>query len=266
MDEFNQRNDNPAAPELPAENEFNVFPDNPQGMEFAKERETAKPKKQRGKGGGKGAGILSAFFTSIVAVAVIGVSAGVPAAGAKAEFLEVWATDTSIGYQIAVEESPKPLKIVAYNDFTRREFDLETGENVGFFLDLQPDMRYIVAIQGNFGFGAQTLSETEVKTDKLRPPLVTEWRGITHECTCNIDGYFRFTMDFIDENGIWSDFEATLTDEYGNAAACRFTADVHGEQQIDVIGNKLIGSAATFVVGCIANGEKTELYRAQVKI
>lgn len=178
-------------------------------------------------------------------------------------------TDTVVRYEVVVDGEAE-LSVVLYNDFTRRSAALEDGVNRGEFTGLKPNVQYTVAVVCKAAFGERTLSERRVVTSAL--PAVTEWRGISHECTCNVDGYFHFKMDFVDKNNYWSDFTATLTDAKGTVSECVFTEDLAEEQRIDVaLHGGLLGNRAEFVVTCktrdpSAPSETLELYRAEVAI
>lgn len=116
------------------------------------------------------------------------------------------------------------------------------------------------------GVVARTMAERTVRTEAEAP--VTQLLSVSHECTCNVDGLFHFTMEFVDEGRRWSDFSATLTDAAGNVAECVFTDDPHAPQTIGVVANGLVGNAAAFAIGCrdAQSGEYITLYEAQVKI
>lgn len=259
--EFNKGIDNDAKAKPLQASEFNSVNSNYEGCEFQIENGVRVTRKQS-----KKSGRITTFLTSAAAIAVLGAAVAVPSTSAKAEIAEVWATDTEIGYVVNVEKFTDSLKLVVYNDFTRRECELSEGDNEGSVEGLKPQMKYTVAVVTHGAFGEQAVSEKTIYTQKMLPPKITEWRGITYECTCDVDGYFHFTMDFVDELGIWKVFYAALIDEYGNGAQCEFTEDLHGDQVIDVSGGGLMGNTAEFIVMCIENEEEKILYRTQVQI
>lgn len=129
-------------------------------------------------------------------------------------------------------------------------------------------MSYSLKVVGKSGVISLDMAQKSVTTDTVAP--VTKLYSVESECTCNVDGYFHFTMHFMDENGWWSDFEATLTDRYGTVSECVFTEDVHGEQRIEV-GSDFKGNTATLVITCLSTenapeGERITLYKTEVKI
>ena len=164
------------------------------------------------------------FTSFIAAIGAVVVGVGNIFSSAKAEIVDVYATDTVIEWCVNVEEADGPIKIVAYNDFTKREMALEPGENKGAFENLQEGMPYKLAIMTSGGLGNKTIAETKVKT-RLYSSLVTEIKSVSSICTCNIDGCFHFIIDFIDEKGILYDFEATLTIEVRFRRGYSQTAD-----------------------------------------
>lgn len=266
--EFNglpQKETNKIPPNTAGE-ELQPSPENITGSEFQNTSSaTGKRKKKKSSFSHR----IGTFILGITAAATIGVSAILPARSADAQIIELKATDTQITYRVSVSDTD--LRLVVYNDFTRREAELSEGENEGKIEGLQPDMRYTVAVQADYGFGDTSVTEQKIRTLTPEEASVTAMNSVTHECTCNVDGYFHFTMDFVDENGWWSQFEATLKDADGNIAKCAFTDDLHAEQKIDVVGNNLIGNTAEFTIACISTqndeeGERIVLYSETVKI
>ncbi len=246
---------------LPAEENFS-FAGNPVPAESASPEEVPVRKKTK-RGGATGlAGLLLA--AAVLTVGAVGMSA--PKASAE---LAATVTDTAVRYEVVVEG--EGLSVVLYNDFTHRSAALEESVCRGEFTGLRPNVRYTVAVVQRTAFGERTLSSQRVVT-AAEPVLLTEWRGITHECTCDVDGYFHFQMDLIDENHYFSDFTATLTDAMGTVSACVFTEDPTAEQRIDVaLHGGLRGNRAEFVVTCktsdpAAPSGTLELYRATVAI
>ena len=197
--------------------------------------------------------------------AVVTVAVVLPANVPKAQ-TDIRYTDTAIYYTIEVPQTDMQVTLVAENDFTRREQPLVPGSNEGVIEGLKPGMQYTVKVEGKLGPITLSLSEETVRTQTEAPK--TQLFGVTHECTCNVDGLFHFTVDYIDEAGRWSDFEASLTDARGNRSSCAFTQDAHAPQSIDVIGAGLVGNSAAFVITCLdaESGGRTVLYEAQVKI
>ncbi len=208
---------------------------------------------------------LRRLMVGVAGAAVVTVAVVLPANVPKAQ-TDIRYTDTAIYYTIEVPQTDMQVTLVAENDFTRREQPLVPGSNEGVIEGLKPGMQYTVKVEGKLGPITLSLSEETVRTQTEAPK--TQLFGVTHECTCNVDGLFHFTVDYIDEAGRWSDFEASLTDARGNRSSCAFTQDAHAPQSIDVIGAGLVGNSAAFVITCLdaESGGRTVLYEAQVKI
>ncbi len=216
---------------------------------------------------------LTQLITSAVAVAAVAVVnvGGFMSVDASASIVEYGGEYDRIFYHIEVVGEGS-VKAVLYNDFTERTVELNEGEHAGSFESLKPGLKYTLAVVQEGAFGDKTLIEKVVYTSKV-PTYVpkTEWYGVSHECTCNVDGRFHFTMEFVDELGYYSDFKATLTDAQGNVGICTFTDDLKGEQSIDItVENYLVGNTATFVIACTSTeggvSREIELYRSEVKI
>ena len=168
---------------------------------------------------------------------------------------------------VEVEEDAEGLIIVASNDFTRREASLSGGTNTGSFEGLKPNMSYKITVEQTSAFGG-SIAEESVTTLTAEEAPVTALYSVTSECTCNIDGCFHFTMELVDEKGIWSEYEATLTDKKGTVSSCVFSQEITAEQVIDVVGAPLVGKTAQFVISCYDSelGQRRQLYSAEVKI
>ncbi len=215
--------------------------------------------------------IVKAFFVATIAVVSVAAFSAFNA-DVEADITALSVTDTRISYTVNVD-SDEAVELVVYNDFTRRNVSLLKGENEGEVTDLKPNVKYTVALVCKTFLSERTLEERSVLTDKTPSASpVTELYSVESECKCNVDGYFHFKLNFIDENNYWSDFEATLTDAFGNVSVCEFVGDVHDEQKIDVtINAALRGTTATFTVVCrtsdpSAEQERVILYSRDVKI
>lgn len=245
--------------------EFNPSPSNAGGSEFQDGVQSA-PSAAKKK---------SASFDKIITKILVGGAAVVtvsgfvlaPATAPEVSFTSLRATDTRIDYTVEVEEDAEGLIIVASNDFTRREASLSGGTNTGSFEGLKPNMSYKITVEQTSAFGG-SIAEESVTTLTAEEAPVTALYSVTSECTCNVDGNFRFTMELVDEKGIWSEFEATLTDKYGTVSSCVFSQEITAEQVIDVVGAPLLGKTPQFVISCYDSelGQRRQLYSAEVKI
>lgn len=244
--------------------EFNPSPSNAGGSEFQDGAQSApSPAKKKSLSFDK---LITKILVGGAAVMTVSGFVLAPAAP-EVSFTSLRATDTRIDYTVEVEEDAEGLIIVASNDFTRREASLSGGTNTGSFEGLKPNMSYKITVEQTSAFGG-SIAEESVTTLTAEEAPVTMLCSVTSECTCNVDGNFRFTMELVDEKGIWSEFEATLTDKYGTVSSCVFSQEITAEQVIDVVGAPLVGKTAQFVISCYDSelGQRTQLYSAVVTI
>lgn len=218
--------------------------------DYAEGNGAAPAQRKKRSSSNRSARLLSALLAAAAAVAV---TASVVITPAPQVTVSASASDTTVDYFVTTDG--EGLSVVLTNDLTRREFPLKQGENNGVFADLKPGLQYTVAVVSEQFYGERVLAQTTVRTLTQPPPPVhvpvSEFRSLTSKCMCGIDGYFHFTMDFIDEKGCYSDFAASLTDAFGNTSQCVFSDDLHAEQRIDVaLSGNLLGSTATFVLTC----------------
>ena len=243
--------------------EFNPRPTNAGGSEF-QGAPSAPAKKKKSSLQLK----ITSFMVGTAAVAVVGGTELVPLFSPEAEITALTATDTAITYTVNVEEEDaEGLIVVAYKDFVRREAPLGAGLNEGVFKDLKPQMRYTVAVENTSGMGGTVARDSIVTLSPDKVP-VTALYSVSHECTCNIDGCFHFTMELEDGRGIWSEYAASLTDKNGTVSECVFTDDISAEQSIDVVGAHLVGQEARFAITCYDSSVegRITLYECKVKI
>ena len=94
----------------------------------------------------------------------------------------------------------------------------------------------------------------------------SEFDSVAYHCECGVDGYFYFTMNFTDDNQLFTDWEAWIEDAFyedaittsekaQHTAKCNLTENLHDEQRIFVDG--LTGSAGTLFIKYKANGVDT---------
>lgn len=192
MEEFNKPPEGvQVTNDVPREHEYNSACPNVDGKEFNK---TSGSAFGTGKKKSSNSRILS-LSASMLAV-VTAVSGGLfSSTTARADIIDVYATDTEITWRANVERADGSLTIVAYNDFTHRETDLIEGVNEGTFSELQENMQYKIVIYGKAAFGKKVLSERKIRTKKSEDMPVSQRWSIPYELTCTLDGCFRFTTD-----------------------------------------------------------------------
>lgn len=127
-------------------------------------------------------------------------------------------------------------------DYIERQLERKDNVNVKYVLDLR----------GVVGLEVERLFDRwVVRIDKY----TSKFEDVTGYCNCGVDGYYYFTMNFEDDGGLFTDFEAYIEDDFGNKAACEFTDNLHDEQKIFVLD--LQGSHGKLVIKYKADGEET---------
>lgn len=102
---------------------------------------------------------------ALVVLTLTTVPEAVAESNVKAEINCLTVTDTTISYNVAVEEGEN-LTVIVYNEFMRREENLSVGGNEGTFTGLKPGMSYTVAVVGDFGMGERSIVKKRVKTER----------------------------------------------------------------------------------------------------
>lgn len=127
-------------------------------------------------------------------------------------------------------------------DYIERQLERKDNVNVKYVLDLR----------GVVGLEVERLFDRwVVRIDKY----TSKFEDVTGYCNCGVDGYYYFTMNFEDDGGLFTDFEAYIEDDFGNKAKCEFTDNLHDEQKIFVLD--LQGSHGKLVIKYKADGEET---------
>lgn len=275
-------------------NEFNDLPGNKEAEEFKRLNNidasefkdvvytepkefgsTAKSKAKKK----TGAMTLSSMMALVAVAGVVSATAIVGDYNVDASILSLYAADTYISYYVEIVETDVQLSMILKNDFTYREqiLDEEMGGE-GNFEDLKPNMKYELALVAKTKGGDKTISKKTVRTKELISEPITEFYGADYECTCEVDGMFRFTMNFIDENGYWYNFYAEIIDSENNVAYVSID-DPFAQQSIDlaeggIVGKTeggIVGKTVTFRIYCtsvlsVESDGTFELYNVQVEL
>lgn len=214
---------------------------------------------------------LTSFFTTAMVAMVAAVTViapGILSDDTVVNFSGLETTDSAVYCQISLENrSDSTLKAVLYNDFTNRETVIEGDELALSEQNLKSGEYYTLAVVS----GTTTLSKTTFRTKREDELPVTKFNSVSCACNCSKDGTFIFTMDFVDENGYYSNFKASLTDVEGNVSECVFTSDLHALQLIEVTDSALAGESATFTITCTStennpDGETVVLWQSTEEI
>lgn len=132
---------------------------------------------------------------------------------------------------------------------------LASGENV--------NIKYVLNLKGMVGLDIErAFDRWVVRVDKQ----TSKFEDVSYHCECGVDGYFYFTMNFEDDNALFTDFEAWIEDSFYNdsqgeaeqsshIAKCEFTENLHEEQRIFVDG--LTGSAGKLFIKYKVEGVDT---------
>lgn len=214
--------------------------------------------------------LVAAAATTAAAVTILPAVTG-PSVDVRFEYLN--ATNSVLEYVLSFDALPEDseLRIVVEtpNGYVIREQPVD-GEIVsGTIEDLLPGYRYEVAVKE----GSSTLASRAVTMAVAKR---TELSGVEYECRCALDGMFHFRLlGFLDENGYWSDFYASLEDAYGNSSSCDFSDAPSEEHTLAVNDAGMRGNRATLRITCRTTepdeqGDRTErervLFEAEVAI
>lgn len=259
---YEQNNSNleiPEYSEIKIAQEISDFSENL--MVESEEEKTAKPKKKSSD--------ISMFskMASLVAITAAATTIVIPTTTETkvfVEFRDTVVTDTTVQYAVAIElleDKAMDVYLKVSNDFTKRTYGLEIGYNSDTIENLKPNMSYSLEVVTKTSFGEKVLANTAVRTLSEDAWRTSKFNGVTTECRCEEDGFFYFTMDFVDNLERFVEFTAYLEDEYNNTSQCYFTQNFHEEQKIMVTGSSLQGSTVKFVIICEVRDENDNIER-----
>ena len=289
-DEFN----NKSAPEFSPQSENKLVKENlfvsenktvkeNIAAEETKDTTQAKPKVEKFKKEkkNKAIGALSASVAGTIAL-VLTTMTSLINVKMKAEFNEVNYEDGVIKYSVNVKDMTEKETLTIYQSRDEKalqkidlldddgdgvvegeiELDKEyiadklaSGENV--------NVKYVLTLKGNVGLDIErAFDRWVVRIDKQ----TSKFHDVAYHCECGVDGYFYFTMNFEDDNQLFTDFEAWIEDAFyedaittseknQHMAKCEFTENLHDEQRIFVDG--LTGSAGKLFIKYKSNGVDT---------
>lgn len=91
---------------------------------------------------------------------------------------------------------------------------------------------YVLELKGIVGLNIErSFDRWVIRIDKM----TSKFENVEGYCTCTIDGNYTFLMNFEDDNELFSNFEAWITDDFGHESYCTFTENLHEEQKIYVL-------------------------------
>ena len=204
----------------------------------------------------------------------------------KADFEKVKYVDGEIQYLINVKELTSKENLTIYQSRDTKKLDPIVYKNIdmkeGVIEGVIPvdqdyiqrqlassdnvSIKYVLELRGLVGLDVERLFDRwVVRIDKF----TSEFKDITGYCNCGVDGYYYFTMNFTDDGGLFSNFEAYIIDDFYETASeqekekhiayCTLSENLHDEQRIFVLD--LQGSRGTLVIRYNKDGvdEKIEV-------
>lgn len=211
-------------------------------------------------------------YTTIAATAIVGVvglgviaSSGLINLNMDGSINEISYVDNKLVYDIDVNDVNKDNSIyfeiydngksvMKYDVISKENFD---GNRKGEFpldeldilsKDLTLGLKYTVRLKGDTGLIDRTYDSWVLEIEGVS----SEFNGALLTCDCAVSGYLLIDIDFKDDYGVYSDFEATLVDSSNVSRECVFSDNLHETQKIFVLD--LAGGEATFTLRYKENG------------
>ena len=280
MDEYGNRR----APELNPQSENKVFRENITALEnkavseniIAKENIEFDGKSSRKtdkiKSRNRALSVLTSSLVGVVGLVVAGMT-NLVNIKFKAKFNSVEYRDGQLVYSINVKDMTEKENLTIYQsrDTTKLEpVSLVDDDGDGVIegaIDVDRDyierqlerkdnvnVKYVLDLRGIVGLEVERLFDRwVVRIDKY----TSKFENVTGHCRCGEDGHYYFKMNFEDDGGLFSNFEAYIIDEFydenaseeekaKHIAYCTFSDNLHDEQRIFVLD--LQGSRGTLVI------------------
>lgn len=229
----------------------------------------------------KAMGALSASLVGTIAL-VLTTMTSLVNVKMKAEFNDVVYEDGLLKYSVNVKDMTEKETLTIYPSRDNKAFEkielvdddgdgvvegaipidkeyiadrLASGDNV--------NIKYVLNLKGMVGLDIErAFDRWVVRIDKQ----TSKFENVSYHCECGVDGYFYFTMNFEDDNQMFTDFEAWIEDAFfvdstneaekaQHMAKCTFTENLHDEQRIFV--DHLTGSAGKLFIKYKVNGVDT---------
>ena len=241
-------------------------------------------KQDRAKARNKALSVLTTSLVGVVGLVVAGLTNMINIK-LKAKFDEVEYRDGKIAFSINVQNLTEKEYIVVYPERDTKKLDeckyyladaedgyisgsfdvdkeyienqLATGDNV--------TVRYVLNLRGLVGLDVERLFDRYVvKIDKM----TSRFDDVEGYCNCGVDGYYYFKMNFEDDGGLFSNFEAYIIDDFydendvtgekeKHIAYCTFSDNLHEYQKIFV--DNLKGSHGKLVIKYNKEGETDKI-------
>ncbi|MCQ2799683.1 MAG: hypothetical protein MJ228_02810 [Bacilli bacterium] len=214
--------------------------------------------------------LMTGSLVTVVAAAVVGVT-GLLNVSMSASFEDVIYQDGNIHYVINVDGMTEKEKLTTYVELDGKQIELisitdedSDGKVEG---DFAVDMDYVkekldsgdkkveyrFTLKGMVGLDVERAFDSYVvKIEEV----TSTFTDVDMWCNCGVDGYYYFKMNFVDDFGLFSNFQASIRDASGNVSYCTFEDDLHAEQRIYVAD--LSGMKGTLEIKYDANGSSVE--------
>lgn len=284
IEEFNPQVENKAATENVFISENKVSQENIPVKENKEFDEKSLEKSLKNKNRNKAISVMTSSLVGVVGLVVAGLT-NLVNIKFKAKFNDVKYRDGQIHYSINVKDMTEKENLTIYQsrDTIKLEpvslIDEDGDGLIEGAIDVDKEyiekqfaekdnanVRYVLDLRGLVGLDVERLFDRwVVKIDKF----TSNFEDVTGYCNCGVDGYYYFQMNFEDDGGLFTNFEAYIIDDfYENAreedkpnhiAYCTFTDNLHEEQRIFVLD--LQGSRGTLVIRYNKDGvdEKVEV-------
>lgn len=131
--------------------------------------------------------------------------------------------------------------------------------NIEEKLKTKDSVSFTFRLCGNTGLVNRTYDSMILEVNQYE----SVFRSVSYMSDFENSGCFLFEMDFQDDYGIFTDFDAFIKDSDGVISKCSFTDNLHDQQRISII--HLAGGEAYFELSFNSNGTK-ETYSYVVQI
>ena len=202
----------------------------------------------------------------------------------KLKYKEAEYIDSQFVFTVDVQNMTEKEQVVIYqyrngnliNSTTYKVDDVVNGEIRG---SIPVDKEYIeqqLEENGNINIDCEFVLRGLIGLDVERwfgtfehtiDKYTSYFNGAEGYCNCGVDGYYYFTMNFEDDHGLFSEFEAYIIDDLYNDASdddkpnhisyWKPNGNLHDEQRIFVLD--LEGSTGTLVIKYSKQGESEKV-------
>lgn len=123
--------------------------------------------------------------------------------------------------------------------------------------DKNTDVTFNLTLTGNVGLSVERVFDNYAVQFYHAESRFDPENGIEGECHCSEDGYYYFKLNFYDDYGIFSNFQARIEDGQGNVSECTTLNDDNAHEQQKILVANMKSSKCTLYVTCDVHDEKT---------